>query len=124
MSDTATVLIVDDNDHTLDIFGHYVEHNGMESMIARSVAEALEFIQDRVPDVILLDQKLPLQPGTTLLEYMHGRPAFEDTRVIMISAHEFHLSEEEASRMHKPMLVLRKPIRLKTLSDAIDRALA
>lgn len=124
MSDAATVLIVDDDEHTLDIFGHYVEHNGMRSMIASRVTEALELIQDDVPDVILLDVRLPEQPGTVLLEYMYGRPEFKQTSVVIISAHKFYLKEYENQKIHQPMQVLQKPVRMDTLSDTIDRALA
>lgn len=90
MSETPTVLIVDDNRPLADGFARAL-HDEYETLTAYSAAEARESLHEEV-DVVLLDRRLPDTPGDRLLEEI--RAGDYDCRVAMVSAEEPHTAHD------------------------------
>lgn len=73
------VLIVDDSDVNLDIFGLYIRAAGMEVEVARTGAEALKILraemsQEKIFDVLLIDEGMPKMDGETLCRKIAEQP--------------------------------------------------
>ena len=83
MSKTPRILIVDDDETTLDLLSMQLHSDGYQVETALSGAEALEFIKRRMPDLILLDL---LMPGIDGLEVCRSVRAFSDVPIIVLSA--------------------------------------
>jgi CheY-like chemotaxis protein len=88
--DGGTVLIVDDEPDALHLFGRMLASSGYDYrvLLARDGQEALHILQDRRPDVLLLDLVMPNMDGFRLLETMHRNPTFRDIPVVVISARD------------------------------------
>ena len=77
------ILIVDDDETTLDLLSMQLQSEGYQVETASGGAEALEFIRRQVPDLILLDL---LMPGIDGLEVCRSVRAFSDVPIIVLSA--------------------------------------
>ena len=61
------VLLVDDNEDALDIFGSYLRHLGALVTVARNGAEALGLLTQARADVIVTDLSMPGMDGIEFL---------------------------------------------------------
>jgi len=57
------------------------------------------------PDLLVLDQRLPDEFGSTILHSLRERPQYRDIPVIFVTA----IDDEEASRLEMLAPVVRKP---------------
>jgi DNA-binding response OmpR family regulator len=79
LSDTPTglsVLIVEDDDDLRDLLALMLEDEGFQVDTARHGREALDRASAHMPDVILLDMKMPVMDGWTFaieFELRYGR---------------------------------------------------
>ncbi len=88
---TGTVLVVDDEPKVCDLIRVYLERSGYGVLCARDGALALREIEQRKPDLVLLDLNLPGMDG---LEVCKTLRKTSDVPVIMLTARD-----EEADRI-------------------------
>lgn len=81
--DAATVLVVDDEDDTRDIFEIYLEDHGYQVRTAATGESALAQLDGDV-DIVLLDRRMPDMAGTDVLDAIRTGP--HDCRVAMVTA--------------------------------------
>jgi CheY-like chemotaxis protein len=98
ISDAPTVmavLIVEDDDDLRDLLAAMLEEEGFEVDTARHGEEALERASERMPDVILLDMKMPVMDGWTFAEEFELRYGRAVPIVVMTAAeHAAHRALE------------------------------
>jgi DNA-binding response OmpR family regulator len=73
------ILLVDDEENLLITLSDFLRYEGYEVREARSAEDALERLNDFVPDVIVLDLRMPGMGGETFLQRIagpSGRPRF------------------------------------------------
>ena len=58
-----TVLVVDDDPDAVDFFVTVLEDNGYRTVSARDGNEALDRIQEELPDLVTLDVTMPEKSG-------------------------------------------------------------
>ena len=81
-----TILIVDDeliNRKLLDVL---LKHEGYQTQCAASGEEALLMIEQRAPDLILLDVMMPDLDGYEVARILKAHPASLNIPIIMVSA--------------------------------------
>ncbi len=84
MAEAARVLVVDDEAIVLDVLGRYLERDGFGVETASDGYAALEAIDRRLPDLVLLDLMLPGIDGIEVCRSVRARS--DDTAVIMLTA--------------------------------------
>lgn len=82
----ASILLVDDNLQNLELMQAYLEDLPCEIRAASDGAEAAAMIEQRCPDLILLDVMMPRMSGFELCQKIKANPATRDTVVIMVTA--------------------------------------
>lgn len=81
-----TVLVVDDNlQNRLVVEGHLAAA-GYEVLLAESGAEAIQALQDRAPDLVLLDVLMPGMDGFETCRQIKALPRGGDTPVVFLTA--------------------------------------
>jgi DNA-binding response OmpR family regulator len=81
-----TVLVVEDDLELLKLVGEIMRTAGFTTRFARNKAEVrAELTTDPLPDLILLDLKLPDCDGFELLEDMREQPMLESMPVILMT---------------------------------------
>jgi two-component system nitrogen regulation response regulator NtrX len=118
--DQATVLVVDDDDGVRRICIEMLQARGLRAVGAPSVGEGLRLFDERRPQIVLLDLRLPDGAGLDVLREMQRRsPA---TPVIVVSGVGSVNDAVEAMRLGAADF-LEKPLGRERLDHVIDRVL-
>ena len=101
------VWVVDDEQHIRTAMLAVLTELGHE---VRGFADAEELYTTLVeegvtPDLLILDQRLPDEYGSTIVHSLRERPQYREIPVLFVTA----IDDEEASRLEVLAPVLRKP---------------
>ncbi len=83
---SGTILIVDDQERNIQVVGTTLAAFGFDFMTASSGEQALERVQARTPDLVLLDVMMPVMNGFDTCQKMRTLPGMENVPVIFLSA--------------------------------------
>ncbi len=85
-SNTPDVLIVDDTLANLQLLTSILKEEGYKVRPASSGAIAIQAIAKKIPDLILLDIKMPEMDGYSVCRELKANPRTQDIPIIFISA--------------------------------------
>ena len=80
------VMVVDDSLTMRKVTGRVLERHNFEVATARDGVEALERLEERVPDLMLLDIEMPRMDGYELATAMRADPRFRGVPIVMITS--------------------------------------
>jgi len=86
MSDLPLVLIVDDNDRNRKLAGDVLRLAGFRTIEAASAAEGIALATELLPDVILMDLRLPDLDGTEAARMLRAGPRTSRIPVVALTA--------------------------------------
>ncbi len=117
----TSVLLVDDEDEFLEVTSTVLGRRGFKVFTALSGAMALEFLQRRRVDVVVLDMKMPVMSGAEAFERI--KQAIPGIPVIVLTGHG---SVDQAFTMSKEGVYdfLQKPCNIDSLTAVIRAAAA
>lgn len=120
MENKALILVVDDIPVNLLLVKSQLRFSRYDVITAPSGREALELIDERHPDAILLDIMMPEMDGFEVLEAIRSNPETEKLPVIMLtslSEMEYHNNAEAKGANG----YLTKPLVSSQLIETLDR---
>ena len=82
---TSTVLVVDDDQHLLDLMVDILQAQGLTCRTARNGAQALQACAAAIPDLILLDIRMPVLDGLETCRRLKANPAWASIPVIVLT---------------------------------------
>ena len=94
---SKTVMIVEDEHHFHKLYEIILEDTTYELIRAYDGSEALSKLQEKKPDIIILDMLLNMMTGDTFFLHLKSMPEYADIPVIIISA----LPESEFKNLRK-----------------------
>jgi len=80
------ILVVDDDPYILMSLEFLMKKARYEVMVARNGSEALELIEARRPDLVLLDIMMPDVDGYAICSHIKSTPELAQIQVIFLSA--------------------------------------
>ncbi len=83
---TANILVVDDMPANLHLLARMLSERGYQVRPVASGARALEAVQARLPDLILLDISMPEMDGYTVCERLKADERTRDIPILFLSA--------------------------------------
>lgn len=88
MSDSDTVLVVEDNPDLQYLLEYNFQTRGFDVVVAEDGADALEYLQgpDELPDVIVLDLMMPAVNGVEFLHRRADSPDLQAVPVLVLTA--------------------------------------
>ena len=114
------VLIVDDFEDALHIYGDYLTFKGYRAIVAGSGAEAIQAAHEHRPSIIFMDLRMPHMTGTEALRELRADPSFAHVSIVALTAHAF--ADEIASALRDGFdEVLAKPCNPDELIAVIER---
>ena len=113
------ILVVEDNNTIRMMYVAGLQGLGMEVLEARTIEQAKELLNGGTnPSVVLLDLRLPGEPGQNLIPYVRNELKRQDIRIIVASA----LSDMEQTVLDLGAdLFVRKPIDMPALLQQIQQ---
>ena len=122
MEDKKTVLAIDDNSMMLDLFQKMLSlHYNIE--VVNSAANAIDFLNKKQTDLILLDIEMPNVSGFDFLYDIRKIPGFMKVPIIIVSGNTGQEFFQQA-RNSSAAGILTKPVKKEVLIEAIERALS
>jgi two-component system, OmpR family, response regulator len=120
---TATVLIVDDDSATVDIFAEVLRLEGYEVRTALSAEAGMRAVHASRPDAILVDFRLPVANGVTFLRRLRACEGHRDTPVAVVTG-DYSLEDTLGSELRQFGAQLAfKPLWVTELVDLTRRLL-
>jgi DNA-binding response OmpR family regulator len=83
---THTILIVDDEPGIVVPLEFLMKKSGYTVLIARTGEEAMQWVEKKTPDLILLDLMLPLCNGFEVCQKIREHPQWKGIKIIMLTA--------------------------------------
>lgn len=121
MAAQAKILIVDDERDLVDAYVRLLERLGHRCVGAFDAAEAIQQIDQELPDLLITDLSLPDTSGVEIIR--HTRSKSKTMPIIVMSGHNTPELNREA-RAAGANLHLLKPVSIVELQRVIRRALA
>lgn len=118
-----SILIIDDEENVLRLLKDHLEEGGYHVKTAISLKEGRETLErmTRLPDVMLLDVKLPDGSGMNFLLELRTTPRTEELPIILMSAHHINIEDKVKGFKLGTDDYLIKPFDLNELSARLDR---
>ncbi|KAA8983030.1 response regulator [Halospina sp. K52047b] len=112
------VMVVDDSVTVRKVTSRLLERHGMEVLLAKDGLDAVGQLQDRRPDIVLLDIEMPRMDGFEVASFIRHDSKLSDVPIIMITSRtgDKHRERAEAIGVNH---YLGKPFQEQELLDTI-----
>ena len=91
-----TVMVVDDSVTVRKVTGRFLEREGFRVVAAKDGVEALQLLQDHIPDIMLLDIEMPRMDGFEVAKNIRTSSRLKDLPIIMITSRTGEKHRERA----------------------------
>jgi CheY-like chemotaxis protein len=85
MSTGKEVLIVDDSEENVAFMSEILEDLGHSYRVARNGKEGMQALQEKKPDLVLLDIMMPRKSGVKVFQEMKRDPELEKVPIIIVT---------------------------------------
>ncbi len=113
------ILLVDDEKEFVDTLKERIQLRDLGPNVALNGEEALRIVDDEVPDVMVLDLRMPGIDGLEVLERV--KKSYPEVQVIILTGHGSKKDEKEAHRLGA-YKYLQKPVDVDKLVKTIHQA--
>jgi twitching motility two-component system response regulator PilH len=120
--ESKTVLIVEDDPASLDIFETILRHGGYAVVTAQTGAEGLARARELLPHAVVVDIGLPDVPGFGVMDELSDDPSTESIPLIVCTVHVFEHDQLRARRAGADVFLM-KPVDPRELLGAVNRLL-
>ena len=121
MRDVPLILVVDDNGLNLRVAEKMLEKQFKVATVS-SGKEALEFVKNTIPDLILLDIHMPEMDGFEVLEILQADSEYKDIPVVFLTANEEREVEVKGFEVGAQDFI-KKPFSADIMIRRVDRIL-
>lgn len=115
---SKTILLVEDNDDARQMLAFYLEYNGYRVVEAADGYDAIEYVYQTLPDIILMDLSLPDINGLETTRHIKNIPDAGAIPVVCVTAHGQYYKEEAIEVGCKE--ILPKPVDLDNLIKVVE----
>jgi chemosensory pili system protein ChpA (sensor histidine kinase/response regulator) len=91
-----TIMVVDDSVTVRKVTSRFLEREGFRVITAKDGVEALQLLQDHIPDVMLLDIEMPRMDGFEVAKNIRTSSRLKDLPIIMITSRTGEKHRERA----------------------------
>lgn len=116
------VLVVEDHPLSIKLFSVLLETRGYEVLQAGTITEAVNVAQAHVPDLILLDMRLPDGSGLDVMQRLRQHERTENIPIIVVTASPIDRDRADAHEAGCNAFLV-KPIMVHDFLRTIDQFL-
>lgn len=117
-----SILVVDDEPNIVVSLEFLMKEAGYDVRVAHNGDEGLRAIEDRAPDVVLLDVMMPKRNGYDLCQTIRANPEWSDVRIIMLTAKGRDIEREKGLALGADDYIT-KPFSTREVMERVKRYL-
>jgi CheY-like chemotaxis protein len=117
------ILVVEDDETEASLLRRYLEEASYLVATAANGRQALATLRRQRVDLVTLDLMMPEMDGFSLLAEMRGDPAFRSLPVVVLTAHDLSMAEQERLRSGMALVIQKGPQRRELLLKELHRIL-
>jgi len=117
-----SILVVEDEPNIVLSLQFLMKKAGFDVRVARDGDEALAAIEDRAPDLILLDVMIPKRDGYDVCQTIRANPDWKDIFIIMLTAKGREVDREKGLALGANDYVT-KPFSTRDLTEKVKQIL-
>lgn len=119
MTNDRNILIIDDSKDMRSLLKVILESKGYEANCSSNGEEALNILKSnaKLPDLILLDLRMPIMDGFEFLKRQRENPKLKDIPVVVMSGDD----ETESNELTTGSALLMKPFDLRSVIATVDK---
>lgn len=117
--DRATILLVDDDEDILTLYGDQLRRRGYQVLVARGKLDCLQQIEKGKPSLLIMDVVLGGDNGALLYQELIEKGLGKDTPVIFLSAYA-EPKDVSAAKPGRRQALLSKSIKIDELIKQIE----
>jgi DNA-binding response OmpR family regulator len=111
-------LVVDDDQNIARVLTQMLRKRGFAVAAAFNGLEAIAAIEKRIPDVMLLDLKMPEMDGYQVIQKVKTTAAWKDIPIVVMTAHR--IDSERIDVLKLAATQLSKPVRPEDIADRVE----
>lgn len=116
------ILVADDEAHIRELLCDLLEEHGCDVCTASNGKQALNKLQNKIFDAIILDWQMPLLDGAGVLEHVAEMPLEHQAPIVVVSGwHANKLLNDEQSKLAP--VTISKPFRSDDIIEALKEAI-
>ena len=115
-----TAMVVDDSLTVRKVTGDLLRSKGFGVILAKDGVDALEKLQNEMPEIMLVDLEMPRMNGFELVEHLRNTPKFAHLPIVMITSRTAEKHQEVARKLGVNAY-LGKPYQETELLDQISK---
>jgi len=119
-----TVLVAEDDAFISKVYGLALKKEGFDVVFVRDGVEALQAIEKKMPDLILLDLVMPNMDGFVFLEKLRSNPATANIKVMILSNLGQESDIESVSQYNVLDYIIKSNTHIKEIVEKIQSILA
>ena len=119
--DSPVALVVDDDRSVVKVLSETLRRKGFAVVAAYDGLEALASLDQRVPDIIVTDLRMPKMDGYELIQRVKTNPAWAEIPVLVMTAHRIDRTRIDV--LHLATQYMRKPFSPELIADEIEALL-
>ncbi|MFO1129584.1 MAG: response regulator [Rhodospirillales bacterium] len=117
-----SILVVEDEPNIVLSLQFLMKKAGFEVRVARDGEEALAAVDDRAPDLILLDVMIPKRDGYDVCQTIRANPNWQAIYIIMLTAKGREVDREKGIALGANDYVT-KPFSTRDLTEKVKQLL-
>lgn len=118
-----SILVVEDEPNIVLSLQFLMKKAGFEVRVANDGEEALSLVQDRAPDLILLDVMIPKRDGFDVCQTIRANPEWQDVYIILLTAKGREVDREKGIALGANDYVT-KPFSTRDLTEKVKQILS
>lgn len=118
LNEPKDVLVVEDEAYLCDLVADVLEAEGHKARTASNGQEALQRVQDRKPQLILLDLMMPVMDGWEFIRALRSNRDWADIPIVVVTAvYDIKRTQQETGAV----AVVTKPFDIDQIADVVAR---
>jgi signal transduction histidine kinase/CheY-like chemotaxis protein len=115
--ESPTVLVVDDDKHIVDVLSRNLRSRGFGVASAYNGLEAMAAIQRTIPDLILLDLRMPEMDGYEVIQQVKKSDMTKHVPIVVMTAYHFDREKTDILRLAAEQVA--KPFKPEQLAEKV-----
>lgn len=113
------ILVIDDNENITKLLERFLKLKDHECVAVTDAKAALTLLDEKKFDAVILDLAMPDFTGLDFLENLKSNGKMRQNKIIVLTASNISKEEESDILQMGVRAVLRKPMKLDSLMDAL-----